>query len=241
MKCPNCERENLAGVRFCVFCGTELPTEEKKAAAPAAPSRAVPAPSALPAQVAREVSALAPRPLSVVLISTYQFFVGLGFLLFGSLLYFYRFISFVIKAALLRPVSRILDTLVSGAEELGFDLYPIIQQLGIKLPLRVEADRTLLLVAMLSLLISAFGIFSIAGSIGLLFLTGWGRRMVLYLQTLLVAMSLVVLFSLAFNQALRASGVLPTLLLWPLVGIFIGMFIIFYLINPNLDQWFHEM
>jgi len=241
MKCPNCGRENPPGIRFCVFCGTELPAEEKKAPTPAVPSRIAPAPSALPTRVAREISTPAPRPMGIVLVSTYQFCIGLGFLLFGLLLYLSRFLSFITKIAILRTVNQIIKALSPSAQELGIDLYSIIQQLGIRVPLKVEADRTLLLVTMLTLLILAFGILSIAGSIGLLFLTGWGRRTVLYLQTLLVAMSLVVLFSLAFNQALRASGVLPPLLPWPLLGIFIGLFIIFYLINPGLDQWFHEM
>jgi hypothetical protein len=97
-----------------------------------------------------------------------------------------------------------------------------------------------ILIAFLTLLSLVLGLLSIAGSIGLWLLTGWGRKVTFYVQALTVAMYLIILFSSALSRTIRASGLLPALLLWPFVCIIISVLIILYLSGPGLDRWFRE-
>jgi hypothetical protein len=244
MKCSKCGRENAAGVRFCVFCGAPLAVvkaEEKAPAPKAAPAMPSPPPSPIPAgppsapamQVARELPAPAPRPLGVVLIAILQFFTGLGWLLFGQLLYLSQFLSLLTLSVTLAAMERALTSLPLVGPLSARDWVPLGTSAG-------EANRILLLIALLTVLIMGIGLLSIAGSIGLWLLTSWGRRVVLYLQAPMLVMNMILLLGLAFNRVARESGLLAGLIIWPFIGIFVSLFVMFYLINPNLNRWFRE-
>lgn len=242
MKCPKCGRENAAGVRFCVFCGAPLAAAETETKAPVPTvAPAAPSPPPIPAapppapgmRVARELPAPAPRPLGVVLIAILQFFTGLFWLLLGQLLYLSQFLGLITTVVTLRAIESALSGSPLGSFLGPGNLIPPGTPTG-------EANRALLLLILLTVLINAIGLFSVAGSVGLWLLTGWGRRVVLYLQAPMLAMYLILMLSLAFSQMARASGVLAALLLWPFIGIFISLAVMFYLINPGLNRWFRE-
>jgi hypothetical protein len=224
MKCPKCGRENAAGVRFCVFCGAPLAAAETETKAPVpAVAPAAPSPPPIPA---------APPPAPGMRVAR-EFLTGLFWLLLGQLLYLSQFLGLITTVVTLRAIESALSGSPLGSFLGPGNLIPPGTPTG-------EANRALLLLILLTVLINAIGLFSVAGSVGLWLLTGWGRRVVLYLQAPMLAMYLILMLSLAFSQIARASGVLAALLLWPFIGIFISLAVMFYLMNPGLNRWFRE-
>jgi len=89
----------------------------------------------------------------------------------------------------------------------------------------------------LSVLLSFLSILSFTGAIGLWLLTRWGRNLVAWLQFPSAILGIIAMGISSIHQV-QASGLAGIFILSGIVVLLISVVILFYLLNPKMDDWF---